>query len=351
MTVNAREKVITSPQKATLTPLVVDLCCGMGGLSLAAKQMGMKVVAGVDKDAAATRTYGQNFPEAKVITGSVRSSSVVRQSIECINEIRRGHQPVIIVSGPPCQGFSIAGTRDPKDPRNQILLGVARFVVAVKPRCALIENVARILDPNHSDRLKKLSRVLTDGGYHLNEIVLNAEDFGVPQRRKRAFFLITRRFLDPKSLEKRFKERKCEKVRVIDVLEDLPKPRVRPDRYTDDCEEGLITNHFAMQHSESVKEKIAAIPQGGGPMSYRKLDPLGISNTLISGNRAPPAHYEQSRSITVREALRLQGFPDDFRVYGPFSRQMGQVTNAVPPPLAKVALEVLCEAAGLDSNG
>jgi DNA (cytosine-5)-methyltransferase 1 len=82
-------------------------------------------------------------------------------------------------------------------------------------------------------------------------------------------------------------------------------------------------------------------------MSYRKLDPTKLANTLFSGHRAPPAHYAHRRSITVREAARLQGFPDDFRVYGSFANQMLQVTNAVPPPLARTVLRVLAEQCGL----
>jgi DNA (cytosine-5)-methyltransferase 1 len=82
-------------------------------------------------------------------------------------------------------------------------------------------------------------------------------------------------------------------------------------------------------------------------MSYRRLHPARPSNTLFSGHRAPPAHFKESRSITVREAARLQGFPDGFRIYGSFANQMGQVTNAVPPPLARAVLRVLVELAGL----
>ncbi len=127
------------------------------------------------------RTIGQENPAAPLDLSSVRASSVIHQCIELIVQSRQGDQPTIVVSGPPCQGFSIAGPRDPNDPRNQILLAVARSIVALKPRCAVIETVARVLDDNHSDRLEKLARVLTSGGFHVNEVVLNAEDYGVPQ--------------------------------------------------------------------------------------------------------------------------------------------------------------------------
>jgi DNA (cytosine-5)-methyltransferase 1 len=127
----------------------------------------------------------------------------------------------------------------------------------------------------------------------------------------------------------------------------LPTPKVRPDRYKDETDDGAIKNHFAMQHSERVKKKIAAIEPGKGPMSYRRLHPTRLSNTLFSGHRAPPAHFDEPRSITVREAARLQGFPDNFRVYGSFSNQMEQVTNAVPPPLAIAVLSVLLDHSGI----
>ena len=118
--------------------------------------------------------------------------------------------------------------------------------------------------------------------------------------------------------------------------------------YNDDDElRRASPNHVAMRHSLAVQEKIAAIEVGRGPMSYRKLDPMKPSNTLFSGHRAPPAHYKYPRSITVREAARLQGFPDDFRVFGSFANQMMQVTNAVPPPLARTVLQVLTEFAGI----
>ena len=174
-----------SSRRTRIAPLVVDLCCGMGGLSLAAKQLSMEVLAGVDISPSATRTYQQNFPYATAITGSVRSHSLIRDCKGLIVQERKSYQHTIVVSGPPCQGFSVAGPRDPNDPRNQILLAVARFIVAIQPRCALIENVARILDDDHSARLRRLTRVLTDGGYHVNEALLDAAEIGRASCRER----------------------------------------------------------------------------------------------------------------------------------------------------------------------
>jgi DNA (cytosine-5)-methyltransferase 1 len=324
---------------------VIDLCSGMGGLSLAAEMLGMRGLAGVDTNATAIRTFGKNFPHAKAITGSVRAEAVLSQ---CEQLIDSAVSPVVIVSGPPCQGFSAAGSRNPNDPRNQILVAVARAIARLQPRCALVENVSMLLADKHDERLLEFEEVITDAGYHIAKILLDASEFGVPQKRIRAFFLITRRKFTEGTVLKLIALRKKPADSVEEVLRGLPSPDVRPETYDDEAEYVGVANHLAMLHSQSVKKKIAAIKPGNGPMSYRRLHPTRLSNTLFSGHRAPPAHFNEPRSITVREAARLQGFPDTFRIYGAFSNQMEQVTNAVPPPLACAVLEVLKDLAKLD---
>jgi len=175
------------------TPQVIDLCSGMGGISLAAQQLGMNVLAGLDIEPSASRTFKHNFPYALTLTGSVRSTKLQYESKQRSKTGTKGGKPLIVVSGPPCQGFSIAGPRDPNDTRNQILVAVARFIAEINPRCALVENVARILDPKHAIRVAKFKSVLTQSGFHVLEIIVNAEEYGVAQRRKRAFFMISRR--------------------------------------------------------------------------------------------------------------------------------------------------------------
>jgi len=329
------------------SPLVVDLCCGMGGLSLAARNLGMRIVAGVDVNDHAARTFTKNFPEAEFVQGSVRSLKALRRCSELLEQFNGVSAPSIVVSGPPCQGFSVAGSRDPVDPRNQILVAVARAVNQLQPHCALIENVSAVLTQRHSDRLDTFEGTLENGGYFICSLVLDASDFGVAQKRKRAFFLITRQELYLDQIHARLQRFKQAELNVETALCGLPPPVVRPDDYDDEKEYGGLHNHFAMRHSKRVRDKIAALEPGTGPMSYRKLHPLRPAKTLFSGHRAPPAHFQQPRSITVREAARLQGFPDYFRIYGSFGNQMQQVTNAVPPPLATVVLRVLAEVAGL----
>jgi DNA (cytosine-5)-methyltransferase 1 len=326
---------------------VLDLCCGMGGLSVAAREMGMRVVAGVDVNLSALRTFGRNFPEAEAIEGSVQSRTVLEQCRLLLDGEGDGQCVRIVLTGPPCQGFSAAGSRDPKDRRNRVLVAVARAIARIQPDCALIENVSTVLAEKHGDRLENFRKALADGNYHVEKVLLDSSEFGVPQKRKRVFFFVTRQPLDHDRILDLLQRHKVPPVTTREALHGLPTPPVRPDTYDDEAEVEGPANHFAMRHSESVMEKIAAIPPGTGPMSYRRLHPIRPANTLFSGHRAPPAHFEEPRSITVREAARLQGFPDTFRVYGSFANQMEQVTNAVPPPLARAVLCVLFESSAI----
>ena len=127
------------------------------------------------------------------------------------------------------------------------------------------------------------------------------------KRRERAFFLVTRHQLDESDVIKRLEKFKTKAVGAREALRGLSKAKVRPDKYNDELDYGVMHNHLAMQHSDRVMKKIAAIKPGTGPMSYRRLHPTRFSNTLFSGHRAPPAHFKEPRSITVREAARLQG--------------------------------------------
>jgi DNA (cytosine-5)-methyltransferase 1 len=338
----SEQHVVTQNVRPTAAG-VIDFCSGLGGLSLAAKNIGLHVVAGVDINSSALKTFAKNFPNAVALAGSVRSKTILDRCVKLADQYKNANQPVVVLSGPPCQGFSPAGSRDPADPRNQVLVAVARAVSQIQPDCALIENVSMLLANKHEQRIRSFEQTIERGGYHVTHIVLDASEFGVPQKRERAFFLVSRQPMDAQAVARRLEPFKTDAVNVRQALRGLPTPTVRPERYKDETDNGRVTNHFAMQHSERVKKKIAAIEPGKGPMSYRRLHPTRLSNTLFSGHRAPPAHFKEPRSITVREAARLQGFPDTFRIYGSFANQMEQVTNAVPPPLAYVVLHVLLD--------
>ena len=161
----------------------------MGGLSLAAQQLGMTVAAGVDIGGDALRTFARNFPDAVSIEATVSGAKAIQQCQAALVSDRSPAAPLVILSGPPCQGFSAAGSRDPKDKRNKVLLGVARAIDTLRPHCALIENVQMLLGPKYRTRVRHFEKHLESADYHVLTVKLNAKNYGVPQKRERAFFL------------------------------------------------------------------------------------------------------------------------------------------------------------------
>lgn len=320
---------------------VIDLCSGMGGLSYAARDSGLDIWLGVDNSSAALSSYKHNFPLARAIHGDVSEMYLSEKVLREIPFTRTDKKKFIVVSGPPCQGFSDAGLRRMGDPRNNILVSVAKFIVYLNAEAALVENVSALRKPRNSKILQRFRAVLNTGGYHVYSFELNAFDFGVPQKRRRMIYYVLPFYIKKNQISQKLKQYYQMPKMVEEIIGDLPIPPVRPTDYDPNKNEGILPNHFAMRHSEVVRNKIANIKPGTGPLSYRKLNPNSYAATLISGHRAPPAHYEQPRSITVREALRLQSFPDDFRVMGPFSKQMEQVTNAVPALLGIATIGTL----------
>ncbi len=313
---------------------------------MAAYNIGIAPIIGVDLCSSALKTYQGNFAKATVINGNITEKSVIAKCNEIKTKLAKTTSKLIVVSGPPCQGFSMAGPRLAKDPRNKIIISVAEAISAIKPDAALVENVATILSKKHLRAIKKFKDTLTQADYFICTIELDAQDFGVPQRRRRIIFFITKKLIEKKLFETELQKFKKMPPTVAEAFANLPPALVRDDLYNDEQHNQGYFNHFAMQHSKRVKKKIALIEPGKGPMSYRKLDPNKQAGTLISGHRAPPAHFSEPRSITVREAARLQKIPDSFRIHGKFGAQMQQVSNAVPPPLAEAALKTLLKNIG-----
>lgn len=317
---------------------VVDLCCGLGGISWAAQELGCTILGGVDISKPALETYRERFSDAEVIEGSVATANVLARCKSLLTSASPSLR-TLVVSGPPCQGFSAAGPRKKRDSRNRILAAVVRAIVNLQPDAAIIENVSALLSKKHRGHLGRFRSSLQRAGYSVAIFQLDAADFGVPQRRRRMICFASKKPLTVQALQNALDAEKRGGMNVEDALSGLGPPPVycgprQPIPLA-------VPNHMAMRHSQRVIDKIRSIVPGTGPMSYRRLHPKQVSRTLISGNRAPPAHPYEPRSITVREAARLQGFPDTFVISGTFANQMLHVTNAVPPPLARAALSAL----------
>lgn len=319
-------------------PRVLDLCCGMGGLSAAAQKSGATIVGGVDPDANALETFRFNLPNAVGWQHDITQHDVA----QFINENELAGVDYV-VSGPPCQGFSVAGTRKEDDPRNKVLVATAEWIVGINPTGALVENVTGLLHERYKSIRTTFTETLETARYAVEQITVKASRFGVPQRRERVLFFVTRDPIEKDDILARISRLYRVPMTVAETIGDLPEPPVHGKVNGST----VIPNHVAMDHSDAVKDKIRDISPGGGPISYKKLESGGSAATLICGNRAAPVHYEQNRAITVREALRLQGFPDEFRVQGTFSNQMQQVVNSVPLPLGVAAFEVLTAVSAL----
>lgn len=324
-------------------PTALGLFVGGGGLDLGFKLAGFRLLAASDNEPAAQATHQANWPDVPFILEDVRKLSIVQ-----IAEATRGRRPDVIIGGPPCQGFSTLGDRLSADPRNDLVDAFIRIVDGVRPQAVVIENV-RAIATEYKGRyrdyvLKRLAQI----GYHANFTVLNAADYGVPQLRRRAIFVA---FADPR------------------VSYEFPEPTHGPKRlpYTtvgkaimDLAKKGdEIPNHSALNHSDKVIQRYRFIPEGGllpppemlpeeirrdnFGSTYKRLHRKQPSLTIVPGNNALPVHPTLDRSLTPREAARIQTFPDNYVFVGDRRRQCILVGNAVPPLLGQVLARSIWE--------
>ena len=273
----------------------------------------------------------------------------------------------VLVGGPPCQGFSIAGPRDMNDKRNSLYLAMVKLAQILQPKAVVLENVPGMIQTNDGIGARRIIEDFTELGYRMTAKILYAPEYGIPQIRKRVFF-----------------------VGLLDSNIDFefPKAQLRPDEFVT-CEEAIgdlpalegiygdevqeyecppltryqermrrnskeIYNHIGSIHEDKTVELLKLIPEG---KNYRALPPeLGArfkyhealtryhskrpSLTINTGHRSH-FHYKWNRIPTVRESARLQSFPDDFIFYGNKAEQYRQVGNAVPPMLGQVVAQQL----------
>jgi DNA (cytosine-5)-methyltransferase 1 len=311
-------------------PAVVDLCCGAGGFSWGFMQAGCEVRLGVDIDRHALATFAANLPGAAALNLDITGKTAGNEVLAALGVER----PKIVIAGPPCQGFSRAGSRDPEDPRNEVLNAAVRLAVKLNPEVIVVENVLYLGGPSSLPHLQRAMGVVRSAGYCFQHTVVDSSTFGVPQSRQRIVLIASRtgtrnRLL--RTLQALAQRQSVQGMSVAGAFAGLPP-----------AGDARAYNHEPMIHKQEVIEKIRAIKPGEGPFSYRKLDPTKLAPTVVCGHRALPCHYVFPRTITPREAARLQGFPDDFKLLGSKYLQGAQVANAVPPRLALgIALAVL----------
>lgn len=341
---------------------VADLFAGVGGMSQGFIKAGFNIQLAIEYDKGIAESYRLNHKETTVYADDI-----------CNIDIKRLHyvHPSIdiVIGGPPCQGFSQKGKRmSVDDPRNYLFEQFVKFVEEFKPKYFVLENVPNIITTSNGYFKNQIIESFNKIGYEVCCGVLAAVDFGIPQDRRRAVFIGQIDKLEvelPKPIHIR--------TSIRDAIYDLPLLNSGEGNetscYTDiprsDLQKLLrgtaktLYNHVATKHSKVALERLSLIPKGKGrevlPKEHRtKSIYSGTWCRLIEDEVAPTittrfdtpssgrfTHPYLNRCLTVREAARIQTFPDSFRFYGPRTSQMKQVGNAVPPLLAYEIAKVI----------
>lgn len=341
---------------------VVDLFAGVGGLSLGFRQAGFNIVIAneIDKDIA--QAYVTNHPETKMI-----NEDITQLDIDTVFRPYKGNIDVVI-GGPPCQGFSQKGARRIlDDERNFLFEYFFKVVEYLKPKYFLMENVPNILTANNGSFKQDIYDQFENLGYNLDSGVLNAFDYGIPQTRRRAFILgkldgivsLPLAFFDKVSSWDAISDLAFLESGEGNVEQEYVLPAMTSYQNQMRKNSNRLYNHVATNHSKLAIERMMLVPpeQGKETLPKEHLTKSIYSGTWSRIVKSEPSvtittrfdtpssgrftHPYLHRAITVREAARLQSFPDDFIFYGPKTSQMKQVGNAVPPLLANRIAETI----------
>lgn len=350
---------INSVEKAACKPKGIAFFAGCGGMSLGFKAAGFDIVGYVEIDEAARRIYEANFPSTLSLGKDIKH--IEDKDIELWKE-KFGHIHVFI-GGPPCQGFSLAGKRDPLDPRNNLYQNYLHIARIIKPDVIVFENVRLMTSMKDTTGEKFFPKFLVDfkeSGYTPMFKEINAQDYGVPQSRERVVVIAIR---DDLLQNKQFDfPRPTHSGQSEDMnLFPVNNKYVTFREATQDLEEleaGESSKadplHWAIMHPEHVLEWLRATPEGksahenenpslrpqsGYNTTYKRIfwdEPCSTISTnfnMISGCRN--VHPKNTRSFTIREATRCQTFPDNFSFFGSWGDVRRVIGNAVPPVLAR----------------
>lgn len=359
--------------------LALDLFSGAGGLSCGLEMTGrIRVAGGVEHDARAHATFLKNHPGSTAPPGpsdvhEVRGDDILRQA--------GASQIDLVAGGPPCQGFSNAGYRDPSDLRNSLVFQYVRLVAELRPRFIVMENVVGLTTFRTTPAefvMDRLCRELAALGYEMNVqegrpeswrgAIVNAADYGVPQQRRRVLVLGCLHGEPPALVATHAPADRCGMlglkpwVTVGEALGDLPEPVAdEPQPFGDAAElsdfarlmragADSLHDHVPTRHRAGMPERMAA-QRPGEPLyetwghAWVRLDAEKPSPTVKENHNAPFVHPTQPRVTTPRECARLQSFPDRFTFEGPKSRKLVQIGNAVPPLLGLAIGRAVLEAA------
>jgi DNA (cytosine-5)-methyltransferase 1 len=371
-----------------MRPTAVDLFCGAGGASFGLVQAGWDLRLAMDVDPACSLTHRANLP-GEFVTADLRT--VDADQVMTAAGISPGELDLLF-AGPPCQGFSIIGSRVVWDQRNNLFKEVLRLASELRPRCVVIENVPGLVTLGRGAYLQAILEGLDGEGYDAACAELLAAQYGAPQMRWRLIIIGWRKDLGiPAGYG--FPRPSVGRAEIGDLLPNCTIPAWQLEGFVTTAEaisdlppvaageevthymgppagpyqermraglNGQLANHYAARLSAANLARLAHIQPGQDwrdlprdllPSSmrralrkdhtrrYRRMTWDGVPRAVITRFRDPKTgeytHPEQDRTITIREAARLQGFPDSFIFHGPRSSQYEQVGNAVPTHLAE----------------
>lgn len=361
-------------------PTAIDLFCGAGGLSEGLRQAGYAIIAGNDIDKFAGATFASTHKEAVFLEGSVRdldasdfmtATGLAKGALDCL------------AGGPPCQGYSVYNhQRGMHDERSHLFREYLRIVKGLMPKWLVMENVTGIMSAGEGEAFQGVLKGIKALGYNVEAKILRAEDYGIPQERRRVVFIGNRVGLPIVWPDKTHGEGLLPFTTIFDALSDLPALENGEDAgirgyackpnsaFQRELRIGskAVHNHIASRLGAINIERMKYIHQGGSwrdipfdllpdgmkrakrsdhTKRYGRMKWDGQSCTVLTKcdiHWGAYIHPEQNRSITVREAARIQSFPDWFHFEGPRTEQYVQVGNAVPPMLGRKIGEAIISA-------
>ncbi|MGO9781737.1 MAG: DNA cytosine methyltransferase [Streptosporangiaceae bacterium] len=372
-------------------PTVVELFAGAGGMMLGLEEAGFTTLLANEVHAHPCMTLRRNFPGTPVVEGSIRNFS----ASELFHAAGYDQIPEVdlIAGGPPCQGFSTAGMKDPSDPRNTLIGDFIRIVKEVRPRGFLLENVTGLVSMRGGRLWHNVAQELDGLGYKFHHAVLHVADYGVPQMRKRLIVLGAREETPPPHPDPTHGATSSPNLSLFgpnepyiscgEALADIPAlgpGEVRTSYDIDPVTDyqrrmragtNQLFNHEATMHKASTVAYMALFPPGGTTLDlpvYARTGKQGVQRWPLDGlartiTTAPEdfVHPTQNRIPTIRELARIQSFPDRFefmgqRTAGNQQRRLGycsqsqQVGNAVPPLLAEAVGKTIINHFQLDDE-
>lgn len=368
----------------------IDMFCGCGGISAGLRQTGFKIIAGADIEPKYLDTFTHNFPDAVTIQDDLSKL----EPANFIKKVGRKNCEIdLLAGGPPCQGFSKNVPRKYRyltDPNNLLIKTFLDYCEALKPTMVLMENVAEMKNGFKQVYSEEILERLNKEGYTVTHAVLNSADYGVPQRRRRAFFLANNlgiEFKIPKSTHSSATSQQQlfsspSHVTIREAISDLPslkhgegeewtEYRSEPESdYQKLIRNGQkkVRNHISRFLQPLQYARLASLKPGQGHKdlpdnlkvksgysgAYGRLTWDMVAPTITrwvfhpgSGRWGHPADI---RTLSIREAARVQSFPDSFEFVRSYCQQSGQIGNAVPPLLVKILAESMLHQLGISAR-